>query len=125
MNAVVINPYVYPGVVRTKKTSSEIVEFIEQVVCTQFQVSRDLIYTKTRKREVVVARMAFMYLLKKHTSFSLKKIGITLRRDHTTVIHAIKTIDDLMSVYPDIKRSIQILHNSIKNNLTWHQPTQN
>ena len=57
----------------------------------------ELMKAKTRKREVVEARQIAMFLAKKHTDLSLKAIGFHFgKRDHSTVIHAITTVNDMM-----------------------------
>ena len=50
---------------------------------------------KSRKREYVIARQLTMYFLKKYTKLTLDEIGIVFDRDHATVLHAKKTIENL------------------------------
>jgi len=60
---------------------------------------------KTRKQEIVEARQMAMYLSKKYTKSSLKTIGLQFGgRDHSTVIHAISTIEERLSTNPKQKR---------------------
>ena len=57
--------------------------------------------SKTRRREAVIARQLFFYVARKlfKGRYTLKNIGkISGGRDHSTVLHGIKTIEDLMSV---------------------------
>jgi len=62
-----------------------------------FGVKKDDIYGKGRKQEVALARQASMYLSKELTHNSLKSIGLFFGgRDHSTVIHACKTIKKKM-----------------------------
>lgn len=64
--------------------------------------------SKSRKRERVEARQMCMYLLRKYTKLSLKKIGDMFGgRDHTTAIHARETIKDLIHTEPNIKQTVQ------------------
>lgn len=73
------------------------VDYIQKYVSNYFDVSVDLLKAKTRKREIVVARQVAMYLTKEYTSMSLKSIGTEFgNRDHSTVIHAITTVNDMM-----------------------------
>lgn len=52
---------------------------------------------KTRKREIVEARQIAMYLAKRNTKETLSEIGFNIgRKDHTTVIHACKTVENLI-----------------------------
>lgn len=62
-----------------------------------FGIKKDDIYGKGRKQEVVLARQSAMYLSKELTHNSLKSIGLFFGgRDHSTVIHACKTIKNKM-----------------------------
>ena len=79
----------------TRKTLS--VENIQRIVSENFQIPDDLIRAKTRKKEVAQARQIAMYLVKKHTNHSLKTIGLHFGgRDHSTVIHAIQTVEEMI-----------------------------
>jgi chromosomal replication initiator protein len=71
------------------------IEEIQRVVCHYFDIPDDLLRGKSRKKEIVFARQIAMYLSKDITHYSLKSIGLHFGgRDHTTVIHAIRTIGD-------------------------------
>lgn len=73
------------------------IEDIQRTVCDYFNIPEDLVRAKTRKQEVVFARQLAMYLSKELTNFSLKTIGLHFGgRDHSTVIHAYQTIEDLI-----------------------------
>ncbi|MEL6413198.1 MAG: helix-turn-helix domain-containing protein, partial [Bacteroidota bacterium] len=74
---------------------------------------------KSRKREVVLARQTAMYLSKKYTNHSLKSIGDYFGgRDHSTVIHALQTINDLLDTNPPFRRSLEDLQHKIKLQVT-------
>ena len=69
---------------------------IIRIVFEHTKVSYEEMKHKTRKREVVQARQIAMTLIKDYTKLSLKNIGMKFGgRDHSTVIHACNTIDDL------------------------------
>lgn len=60
---------------------------IRGFVCSEFDMPFELIQSKTRKREVMAARMIYTYLCWKHLGFTFEAIGKTLGgRDHTTTI---------------------------------------
>ena len=59
------------------------------------------INTKSRRRDLVEARHIYCKIAKKHTSFSLQKIGREIKRDHTSVLHSIKRADEFLSVDVD------------------------
>jgi chromosomal replication initiator protein len=73
------------------------IEDIQRVVCEYFQIPDDLLRGKSRKQEIVYARQIAMFLSKEMTRYSLKSIGLHFGgRDHTTVIHAVQTIQNLL-----------------------------
>ena len=73
------------------------IEEIQRVVCEYYQIPDDLLRGKSRKKEIALARQIAMYLSKEMTHYSLKSIGLHFGgRDHTTVIHAIRTIEELL-----------------------------
>lgn len=73
------------------------IEEIQRTVCDHLNIPEDLVRAKTRKQEVVIARQLAMYLSKELTNNSLKTIGLHFGgRDHSTVIHAYQTVEDLM-----------------------------
>ncbi len=73
------------------------IDKIQDIVCEHFNLSPDTLISKSRKREIVQARQITMYLAKYHTRESLQNIGRKIGdRDHATVLHACKTVSNLM-----------------------------
>ncbi|RQV93326.1 chromosomal replication initiator protein DnaA [bacterium] len=73
------------------------IEEIQREVCNYFGIPDDLLRGKSRKKEIAFARQVAMYLSKEMTRYSLKSIGLHFGgRDHTTVIHAVRTIYSLL-----------------------------
>ena len=72
-------------------------EAILQQVVGSFGVDMKSINSKSRKREIVWARQAAMSLCKKYTTQSVSRIGqVVGNRDHATVLHALKNVEDLL-----------------------------
>ncbi len=72
------------------------VEQIIQIISDYFHIPPKAVKAKTRKREVVQARHLCMFYCKQLTKMSLSSIGAEFGgRDHSTVLHAIKTVNDL------------------------------
>jgi chromosomal replication initiator protein len=63
-----------------------------------YGISNADIRGKCRQRELVKARWIAMYFIRTKTDFTLNTIGDMFQRDHTTVIHALETIKDIMSL---------------------------
>ena len=92
------------------KISTKVItcENIIQIVQNIFGIDNKTFNSKTRKREVVFARQAAMHLCKKHTSQSVSRIGMYVGgRDHATVLHALKSVDDLLATDSNFKEKYQ------------------
>ncbi|NLB62826.1 MAG: chromosomal replication initiator protein DnaA [Fibrobacter sp.] len=92
------------------------IDSIIGVVSEHFSVSDDKLVAKGRgTKEVAQARQVAMYLMRKSTHLSLKAIGSRFgNRDHSTVVHAIKTVEENMEKEPSIRRSIESLQSSVR-----------
>jgi len=67
--------------------------------------------SKSRKRETVFPRQVAMYLMKEFTNLPLKSIGYHFGgRDHSTVIHAVQTISDMLETDKDVEKTMQKLY---------------
>jgi len=74
------------------------VEQIQKAVASHFKISENALRAKSRKQEIVLPRQIAMFLSKKLTRASLKTIGLHFGgRDHTTIIHACKSIENIMA----------------------------
>ena len=98
----------------TKKGVS--IDYIQQVICDYFDISIELLVSKTRKREVVQARQLAMFFSKEMTKASLANIGKLIgNRDHATVLYACRTVNNLNETdrtfrgyFEDIKKRLII-----------------
>ncbi len=99
-----------------KSTSKEIsIDYIQKVVCDYFNLPVDIINSKTRKREIVQARQLAMYFSKKHTKSSLATIGLHCgNKDHATVLHAVRTVNNLMETDKQFKIYVNELDKKLK-----------
>ncbi len=88
-----------------KNTAREVsIDYIQKVVCDYFDLPIELLKSKTRKREVVQARQIAMYFAKKMTKSSLASIGAHCGgKDHATVLHACRTVNNLMETDKEFK----------------------
>lgn len=99
-----------------KSTSREIsIDFIQKLVCDFFNIPAEIINSKTRKREIVQARQLAMYFAKKHTKASLATIGLHCgNKDHATVLHACRTVNNLIETDKQFRSYVEELDNKIK-----------
>ncbi|MDX1909587.1 MAG: chromosomal replication initiator protein DnaA [Bacteroidia bacterium] len=83
------------------------IESIQKIVGEHFSVEVELMKAKSRKREIVQARQIAMFFAKELTQHSLKTIGLHFGgRDHSTVIHALQTVNDLISTDKTFKTCV-------------------
>ena len=90
-------------------------EKIRDIVCDYFDLSVDSIFTASRKREIVQARQIAMYLSKQYTKQSLASIGQVIgKRDHATVLDAIKAVSDQMATDKRYRSNVQEIQAKLK-----------
>ena len=88
-------------------------EFILDYCSNVYQVDKRLVLSKNRSEQVSNARHLFIYLMRKHTEYSLNQIGVYVgNRSHSTVLSSIKKVEGSHS----FKREINIFNNKIENN---------
>lgn len=92
-----------------KNTKREVsIDYIQKVVSDYFQMDVDTLQSKTRKRHIVQARQLAMFFAKKMTKASLASIGSQIgKRDHATVLHACKTVDNLSSTDKQFRKYVE------------------
>tara|TARA_B100000424_G_scaffold79518_1_gene59516 strand:+ start:100 stop:1530 length:1431 start_codon:yes stop_codon:yes gene_type:complete len=72
------------------------IDYIQKVICDYFDIPIEIMKSKTRKREIVQCRQLAMYFAKQLTKNSLAMIGKHCgNKDHATVLHACKTVNNL------------------------------
>lgn len=101
-----------------KNTKKDItIDYIKKVVCEYFGLPVDVLSAKTRKREIVQARQIAMYFSKSLTKASLSTIGSVIgNKDHATVLHACKTVNNLMETDKRFKAQVDDIQKKLKYN---------
>ena len=90
------------------------IDYIQKTVSDYFQLDLETLQSKTRKRHVVQARQLAMFFAKKFTKASLANIGSQIGdRDHATVLHACKTVDNLVSTDKQFKKYMEDIHKKL------------
>jgi len=90
-------------------------ETIRNFIGSQFKVSVEALKSRSRKRTVTFPRQIGMYLTRKYTDQSLADIGQLYNRDHSTVLHAIRTITRDMSRDTTVSEQIELLCGKLQN----------
>ena len=83
------------------------IDKVQKVVCDYFNITRDDLLSKTRKRQIVQARQIAMYMSRTLINCSLSTIGAENGgKDHATVLHACSTVNDLMATDKTFKQYV-------------------
>ena len=86
------------------------IDHIQQIIADYFNLDIESLHSKTRKRNVVQARQLAMFFRKKYTKSSLSTIGSQIgQRDHATVLHACKTVENLIETDREFKKYVSDL----------------
>ncbi len=99
------------------------IDLIQTLVCKFFKISKNEMLSSRRSRYLVRPRQTAIYLTKILTSKSLPEIGREFsNRDHTTIIHSVKTIEKLKEKDTEMVENInklknQILYNTSENEI--------
>ncbi|MGM0530451.1 MAG: helix-turn-helix domain-containing protein [Bacteroidota bacterium] len=120
INMNIKNPYTIPGINNKERFSLKIekkkriiipsTQEILYAVCKYFEQDPYQVHKKTRKREVVQTRQIAMYFAKMFTKDSLQTIGDKIGgKDHATVLHACKTVENLCDSDKSYWRNIEDL----------------
>jgi chromosomal replication initiator protein len=98
-----------------KNTKREVsIDYIQKVVSEYFQMDVETLQSKTRKRHIVQARQLAMFFAKKFTKASLASIGSQIgKRDHATVLHACKTVDNLASTDKQFQKFVEDINKKL------------
>jgi chromosomal replication initiator protein len=92
-----------------------IVELIQKAIADHYKLHVQDLKAKNKSRTVVEPRQIAMYLCRKLTGFSLHRIGREFgNKHHTTVLHSINKIDQLLQENSEVNRLIQTLTESFK-----------
>jgi chromosomal replication initiator protein len=91
------------------------IEAIQQLVCERLEVEVESIFSQSRNGQVVEARQLAMYLCRRLTDHSLPQIARAFkRRDHTTVMHALKRVDSRLETDPTLRSLVETLDHELR-----------
>lgn len=90
------------------------IDTIQSIVCSYLNVPIEMLQSDTRKREVVLARQVAMFFSKSRTKASLATIGSHIGdKDHATVLHACKTVNNLIETDRKFRNQIDEINKRI------------
>lgn len=90
-------------------------ESIINKVAEFYGLTEEEVLGRCRKQDLVKARFVAIYFIRNKTEFTLKTIGRMFKRDHASIIHALKTIRQVQSLHyeTDIMEDLKKLNNII------------
>lgn len=88
-------------------------EVILDKVCSYYEIEPDLLFTKSRKREVSDARQVVMFMAKKLAKMSFVAIGSKLGRTHATIVYACNAIEERLTIDKKLANDIETIRTSI------------
>ncbi len=94
------------------------IDTIQHLVAEHYDITLEELLGKSRLQDIARPRQVAMYLAKMATTRSLPSIGARFSRDHTTVIHAVKTVEGRMIENPKFQEEVVMLLNKLKANET-------
>jgi len=89
-------------------------DIIVDATAEHYGLNPDVIFSKSRVREIADARMVAMYLGNKLTELSLKAIGRKLNRTHTTVMHGISAVKDRMPFARELSEAVEAIEAELR-----------
>lgn len=91
------------------------IDDIMEAVCAHFNVTATAVNSKSRKRDLVVARQVSMFLAQKYTKIPASRIGrLVGNRDHSTVIHSCSQVEQRLKVDQDFKDDVMRIEASFQ-----------
>ncbi len=101
-------------VAKEEKKKSITVDTIIDKVCERYDVKREDLFSKCRKRIFVQVRQIAMYLAQQHTQLSVTRIGTLVgNRDHATVLHSCKVVSGRMEVDATFRKEVNEIDASL------------
>lgn len=88
-------------------------DMIVETAAEHFDLNSDVLFTKSRVKDVADARMSIMYLANKLLGLSTSSIGHKLGRKHSTVIHGIKAITDRLLSEPALAETVASIETAL------------
>ena len=96
-------------VISPKEKQSITPEYIIDVVCDQYNIDKQDIFSKKRTSEIVIPRQVIMYMCIKKAGIASTRIEKILKKDHSTIFHGANKVESDMEYDKDLKLSVDTL----------------
>ena len=90
------------------------IDGIVDAVVRFYGVKQSDLHSKKRNRSIAFPRQVCMYLARRHTRYSLEEVGGYFGgRDHTTVLHGVRTVDAQGKNDPEVKAQLRTIEQQL------------
>ena len=96
---------------REQLTKEQKTELFEAKVRHEYNVSKEELHSKCRKRYIIEPRQIMMYVMRVHYGYRLERIASYFDKNHSTVIHAVKNIKNIMFSDKHFEQKLNVLIN--------------
>lgn len=97
--------------IRKKITSQDVIK----TVCSFYNLKQSHLKGKSRKSQIALPRQVAMYLLRKELDMNLEEVAFKVnRKDHTTVIHAVDKITEMLIKDASFKEEVDMIIKSLR-----------
>ena len=79
-----------------------LIDFFEDY-CKKVDMTKEQLFSKSRKRDIVEKRMVLSYTLRKSLGMTFQQIGKVLNKNHASILYSVKSIENFIVVYPHIR----------------------
>ncbi len=108
-----ISPYVF-AILPEGEYGIKIEDYISDTVCEHYGVTKEQVRSKSRKRELVLQRHVICHLFKRYKILKLAKTGWHVGGiDHSSVVHAIKAINNLLETDKAFAREYKLIEDKL------------
>jgi chromosomal replication initiator protein len=105
---------VQPNWLETYKARTPGFSDIAEAVCAHFDLTLDMLFSRRRDRRVARPRQIAMYLCIELTKHSPTQVSRVFKRDHTTVLHGRRAIEDLLRYGDDdVRDAVRLIRKKV------------
>tara|TARA_R100001463_G_C3422831_1_gene210466 strand:- start:209 stop:541 length:333 start_codon:yes stop_codon:yes gene_type:complete len=101
-----INPVAYPGITDFSSMKDYGYDSLIDKAVAYFKLTREVLTGRSRKENIVGARQVVMWVLMEKMRFGCSEVGRLMDKDHATVLHARKKVNNLMDVEKGYKEYV-------------------
>lgn len=91
------------------KQQSITIEYIQNFVSKNFSITREIMISPSRKKEIVYPRQVAIFLCRRYTPDTLQTIGEAFSRKHSSIIHSLETVETMYKENLKVKKEVDFL----------------